>query len=105
MALCAAKGQGHDDIVELSDTTSDRKAIIAYVKKYMNRNDGHGPSVYVIGKALGFLNNKACRHVDHFDEVEKVRYSPYLNEVIAINQGDYVKITQDNDESPSLAEG
>ena len=105
MTLRVAKGQGHDDIAELPDMTSDRKAIISYVKKYMNRNGGRGPSVHAIGKALGFSNNKARRHVDYLDEVEKVRYSPHLNEVIVINQGDYVKITQDNDEPPSPAEG
>lgn len=94
MTLRVAKGQGHDDIAELPDMTSDRKAIITYVKKYMNRNGGRGPSVHAIGKALGFSNNKARRHVDYLDEVERVRYSPHLNEVIVINQGDYVKITQ-----------
>lgn len=32
MTLRVAKGQGHDDIAELPDMTSDRKAIITYVK-------------------------------------------------------------------------
>lgn len=104
MTLRIAKGQGHDDIAELPDMTSDRKAILTYVQKYMNRNGGRGPSVHAIGKALGFSNNKARRHVDYLDEAEKVRYSPHLNEVIVINQGDYVKISQLNDELPHPAE-
>lgn len=105
MTLRVAKGQGHDDIAELPDMTRDRKAILTYVKKYMNRNGGRGPSVHAIGKALGFSNNKARRQVDYLDEAEKVRYSPHLNEVIVINQGDYVKIAQDNDEPLYQAEG
>lgn len=69
MTLRIAKGHGHDEIAEQPDMTLDRKAIIAYIKKYMTRNGGRGPSVHAIGKALGFSNNKARRHVDYLDEI------------------------------------
>ncbi len=61
MTLRVAKGQGHDDIAELPDMTSDRKAIITYVKKYMNRNGGRGPSVHAIGKRSA---SRITRRVD-----------------------------------------
>ena len=85
MTLRVAKPQGHDDIAELPDMTSDREKQSSRMSKIHEQKWWPWAISSRNRKALGFSNNKARRHVDYLDEVERVRYSPHLNEVV-INQ-------------------
>lgn len=86
--LRIALGQGHDDQANKVYLTKDRKALIKAVKSLEARH-GMGPSINRLAHELGFSNSKTKRHVEYLDKNELIRYSPELNEVIAIEPGDY----------------
>lgn len=86
--LRIALGQGHDDLATKVYLTEDRKALIKAVKSLEARH-GVGPSINRLAQELGFSNSKTKRHVEYLDKNEYIRYSPELNEVIAIEPGDY----------------
>lgn len=86
--LRIALGQGYDALATKVYLTEDRKALVKSIKSLTARN-GVGPSINRLAHELGFSNSKTKRHIEYLHDNEFVRYSPELNEVIAIEPGDY----------------